>query len=83
MKYLLLLLPIVCFASSKPKFHFKDCVKITDGFYLGCRGTIEGFTEGTASVEDRYSIRIDDCKGGQAYAELDEEEIVLSKGCSK
>jgi hypothetical protein len=81
---LLLLISITCLAS-EPQFHFKDCVKITHGFYLGCQGTVERFTDlGLLGRSNKsYSVQLEDCKGSQAYVELDEKEMKLSSGCVK
>lgn len=74
---MLLLLAIPCFAS-EPKFHFMDCVRVTRGFYRSCTGTIESW-----NGSNKYNIQSNDCRGESIYAQLEENDLELSKGCSK
>ncbi len=75
--FILLLIAFTCLAS-EPKFHFKDCVKITSGFYKGCRGTVEEFYG-----VDTYQVTIGNCRGSSFYGIFNEDLLQLTKGCSK
>ena len=77
MKYLtLLLLSTLCFAA-EPRFHFMDCVKVTKGFYEGCKGNVTDYNNGY------YHISSDDCKGKSFFDSLPEYSLEPAKGCQQ
>ena len=77
---LILLLSSSCFASDpEPKFHFRDCVKITHGFYKECKGTVESLYE-TSS----YQVYISNCKDAKYFSVyIEEYDLESSKDCEK
>ena len=77
----LLLLSLIAFAK-EPKFHFKDCVITTSGFYRGCKGEVESLNPNYGSNEDTYDVRIDSCRGDNSTSDrvtLKESELELCK----
>ena len=75
---LLLFLSLTCFAGEpEPKYHFGDCVKVVQGFYKGCKGTVDVKMAGY-----NYEVLID-CKNQMFDSIFDETEIVKAKGCSR
>ena len=83
MKKLLILLSFISLTclGAEPKFHFRDCVKVTHGFYRGCKGTVDGFVIEDINGNGVYSVQIDDCKGAGVYGEFNDTQLELSKGC--
>lgn len=78
--YVLMFLSLTCIAG-EPKFHFKDCVKVTNGFYRGCKGTVED----SNGVEGgrTYGVSIESCKGEGFWANFNEDELEASTNCPK
>lgn len=77
---------------SQPKFHFRDCVKVTKGFYSTCQGRItsmlsdqeeEYCSDGNNKhiVVSKFKYQVEgDCKGGNFMSTLEEAELSLVKG---
>jgi hypothetical protein len=65
--------------ASEPKFHFRDCVKVTRGFYRGCYGVVENQDGG----DDFYGVDGNDYKGNSFYGFFRESDLKLLpiKGC--
>lgn len=78
MKILLFLFISLTCLASEPRFHFKDCVEITQGFYQGCKGTVEDMQ----SDSSEYGIKAEDCRGGNFYDWFKENELKPAKGCT-
>ena len=60
-KYLFLLMISLTSIASEPKFHYMECVKITQGFYKECTGnavSIDYSADGTT-----YDVEMQNCKG--------------------
>ena len=75
-KLFILFLPIFCFAS-EPKFHFEDCVKVTKGFYQGCKGRITGLSD-----PDKYYVT-GECKIYRFSDTIKESDLTAANGCEK
>jgi len=78
MKKLLILLSFISLTclGAEPKFHFRDCVKVTHGFYRGCKGRVD-----IMSGDTDYYVEMNDCRGVNVYELFDEKNLELSKGC--
>jgi hypothetical protein len=71
------MLPSVGLADKKdePKFHFRDCVSVTTGFYKNCKGRID-----YKFSDDEYSVQ-GTCKGSLINVHIIEKYLELSEGC--
>jgi hypothetical protein len=78
----LILISLSCMAS-EPKFHFRDCVKVTKGFYRGCVGAVENYNGKNRDGENTYGVGSNDCNGEQFYEFFKESDLKLLpiKGC--
>lgn len=72
----LFLISSVCLSSDEPKFHFKECVRITRGFYKNCKGTVEAFY-----ANRTYDVDVADCRGGAFRYEFPENNLEIATGC--
>lgn len=72
---LFIFLSLSCLAS-EPKFHFRDCVSIKNGFYSGCKGTVLKL-----ETDGYYEVNVDDCKGYGFYDTFNEKDLEPAKGC--
>lgn len=70
------LISMSCFAVDT-KFHFKDCVKVMNGFYKNCYGTVEYFYEPST-----YLVMIN-CKKESLEYTFEEKDLESSKECKK
>ena len=80
LKYFVLLLISLTVYAAEPKFHFMDCVKITKGFYEGCKGNVIGYTPGSGSYQPHYMVEVNNCKGKDLTADFDDDQL---EGCKK
>lgn len=76
-KFTLLFLPVICLAG-EPKFHYMDCVKVTNGFYRGCKGRVQRLEE-----VSNYEVYISDCRENSTIVTFEEKDLELSNGCKK
>jgi hypothetical protein len=72
--YLLLMISTSCIAS-EPKYHLNDCVKVIEGFYRDCNGTVEAYIP-----PDKYEVVIV-CKNHILPLQFRETDLVPSKSC--
>ena len=72
--FLSIFLSTICL-SNETKFHFRDCVKVTNGFYKNCKGRIENTAE-----TDKYEVK-GVCKGEDFGLNFSEQDLELTKGC--
>jgi len=67
---LLLLLSIANAQAAEPRFHFKDCVTINQGFYKGCKGIVRDI----GPSETSYEVDVE-CKGDRFLQYLKEDYL--------
>ena len=81
LKYFALLLISFTCVASEPKFHFMDCVNITQGFYGGCKGSVTSFIRGNNSDGPSYIVEVDSCKGkSQSFSDIfDQNDLEACK----
>lgn len=80
LKYLVLfLISLTCLASD-PKFHFMDCVKISRGFYKGCKGNVTSYYLSADANKPVYGVDITNCRGETFSSDFEEEQL---EGCKK
>jgi hypothetical protein len=78
-KYSILLLISLTTLAGEPKFHFMDCVRITEGFYKGCKGNVKNYLSGSATTEPSYTVSVDDCKNNSFYDDFYENQLEACK----
>lgn len=77
LKYFVLFIALTCLASD-PKFHYMECVKISKGFYGGCKGKVVSFYISDGNY--KYETQVEDCRGGSFTESFREYEL---ERCSK
>lgn len=70
-----LMLSLAAYAA-EPKFHFKECVKVTKGFYKDCKGRVDSYLD----YDKNYNVDLN-CKGSSAYVSFKEEDLEATTGC--
>ena len=71
----LVFLPLISIAK-EPKYHYKDCVKVTSGFYKGCRGYTESYIE-----PDTYIVTADCGAMESVDITINEKQLEPNKSC--